>query len=138
MTGVAGEVAERVAEFLVGAPAEGHGFDLAGLPGRGRDPGQAGQRVGGGKPAAGVADLGEQPGGPDGPERGRVVKIFRVRVDVELFGDAGRQGLDLGVQGAQHRDVAAVTAAGCRRRAGGAAGAAVSRAWSTAGSVRPL
>ena len=63
---VSGEVAQCVAEFFVGGPAEGDGFCFAGLAGRGGDSGQAGQRVGGGEPAAGVADLGEQPGGAQG------------------------------------------------------------------------
>src|SRR5680860_1554949 len=40
VSGVAGEVAERVAELAVGRPAEGDGFDLAGLAGRGGDAGQ--------------------------------------------------------------------------------------------------
>src|SRR6478752_6997149 len=57
VSGIAGEVTERVAEFHVGSPAEGHRFDLSGLPGRGRDSGQAGQRACGGKSASGVADL---------------------------------------------------------------------------------
>src|ERR1022692_3450243 len=35
--GVPGEVAQGVAELLVGSPAEGDGFDLAGLPGGGGD-----------------------------------------------------------------------------------------------------
>src|SRR5439155_13050662 len=43
--GAAGEVAHGVTQRLVSAAAEGNGFDLARLPGRGRDPGQAGQRV---------------------------------------------------------------------------------------------
>ena len=60
---VAGEVADRVAQLSVGAPAEGDDLDLAGLAGGGGDSGQAGQGVGGGEAAAGVADLGEQSGG---------------------------------------------------------------------------
>ena len=60
--GVCGEVAQGVAELLVGSPAEGDGFGLPGLPGGGGDSGQAGQGVAGGEPAAGVADLGEQAG----------------------------------------------------------------------------
>src|SRR5664279_1103170 len=39
-TGVAGEITERIAELLVGSPAEGHCFDLAGLPGRRGDSGK--------------------------------------------------------------------------------------------------
>ena len=63
VAGVAGEVAEGVSELFVGSPAEGDGFDLAGLAGGGGFPGEAGLGVGGGEPAAGVADLGEQAGG---------------------------------------------------------------------------
>ena len=40
------------------------------------------------------------------PERGRLVKIARVGVQVELLGDAVGEGLDLGVQGAQDGDEA--------------------------------
>ena len=71
VVGVAGEVAEGVAELFVGCPAEGDGFDLAGLAGRGRDAGQADQGLGGGEPPAGVADLGQQPGGADGAGAGQ-------------------------------------------------------------------
>src|SRR5664279_1114817 len=71
VTGVAGEVAERVAEFLVGSPAEGHCFDLAGLPGRRGDSGKAGQRARGGEAPAGIADLGQQSGGPDAAGAGQ-------------------------------------------------------------------
>src|SRR5215207_9702808 len=45
VAGVAGEVAQGVAQLLVGSPAEGDGLDLAGLAGGGRDAGQAGQGV---------------------------------------------------------------------------------------------
>src|SRR2546421_9919785 len=51
--GVAGEVADGVAELLVGGPAEADCPELAGLPRAGRDAGQAGQ--GGGGRGAGAA-----------------------------------------------------------------------------------
>ena len=50
--GVSGEVAQGVAELLVGSPSERDGLDLARLPGRGGHPGQAGQGVAGGEAAA--------------------------------------------------------------------------------------
>src|SRR5579864_7156207 len=78
--GVPGEVAQGVAELLVGAPAERDGLDLARLPGGGGDPGQAGQGVAGGEAAAGVADLGEQPGGADGAGAGQRLEDLRVGV----------------------------------------------------------
>jgi hypothetical protein len=52
VAGVAGEVAQGVAELLVGSPSERDGLDLARLPGRGGHPGQAGQGVAGGEAAA--------------------------------------------------------------------------------------
>src|SRR5690242_14583036 len=63
VSGVGGEVADRVAQLFVAGPAEPDGADLAGLAGGGRGAGQAGQRLGGGVFGAAVADLGEQPGG---------------------------------------------------------------------------
>src|SRR5271170_7437952 len=91
--GVAGEVAERVAELLVGSPPEGDGLDFAGLAGGGGDPGQAGQGVAGGEAAAGVADLGEQPGGADGARAGQGLEDRGVGVGGQLGADAGGQGL---------------------------------------------
>ena len=70
MSAVAGEVAEGVAQLFVRGPAEGDGFDLAGLAGGGGDSGQAGQGVWGGESASGVADLGEQAGGADAARSG--------------------------------------------------------------------
>src|SRR6266536_5005448 len=67
VAGVGSEVAYRVAELLVRTPPEDHRLDLAGLTGRGSNPGQAGQGVRGGEPAPSVADLGQQPGRADGP-----------------------------------------------------------------------
>ena len=71
VAGVAGEVADRVAQLFVGGPAESDVRDLAGLAGGGGDAGQAGQRFGGGEAGAAVADLGEQPGGADGARAGQ-------------------------------------------------------------------
>src|SRR5829696_2151912 len=71
VVGVAGEVDDRAAELFVDGPAEGDDFHLAGLPGRGGGTGQADERFRGGIAAAGVADLGEQPGGADGAGAGQ-------------------------------------------------------------------
>ena len=65
-SGVAGEVADGVAELLVDRPAEADGLVLAGLAGRGCDAGQAGQGGSVGEPAADIADLGEESGGAYG------------------------------------------------------------------------
>src|SRR5690606_25309388 len=62
-TGVGGEVADRIAQLLVDRPAKADALVLAGLAGRGRDPGQAGQRARIGEAGAAVADLGQEPGG---------------------------------------------------------------------------
>ena len=59
----------------------------------------------GGESAAGVTDLGEQPGGADGAGAGQAGHDGPVRVHAELFGDPVREGLDLAGQGPQHRDV---------------------------------
>src|ERR1022692_897644 len=77
--GIAGEVAQGVAQLLVGSPAERDGLDLARLAGGGGDPGQAGQGVAGGEAAAGVADLGGQPGRADGARAGQGREDHRVR-----------------------------------------------------------
>lgn len=106
VAGVAGEVAQRVAELSVGAVAEADAAGLAGLSGGRGDAGQAGQRVRGGEPAAGVADLDEQSGGADGAGTGQAGHDRPVGVDGELLGDPVGQGLDLPVEGAQHGDVA--------------------------------
>src|ERR1022692_1452332 len=107
VAGVAGEVAQGVAQLLVGSPAERDGLDLARLPGGGRDVGEAGVGVGGGEPGAGVADLGEHPCGADGARAGQGREHRRVGVDGELLADAGGQGLDLGAESAQEGDVGA-------------------------------
>src|SRR5664279_1406514 len=105
VAGVAGEVAQGVSELFVASPAERDGFDLAGLPGRWCDTGQGGQGVGGGELAAGVADLGEQPGGAQGldPRQGRV--DVGVGVGLELGGEVVLEDSDLGVQDPQERHV---------------------------------
>ena len=46
MAGVAGEVADRVAQLFVGSPAEADGAVLTGLAGGGGDAGQAGRDSG--------------------------------------------------------------------------------------------
>jgi hypothetical protein len=103
VAGVAGEVAQCLAELLVASPPEGDGFDLAGLLGRGGDTGQRGQRVSGGELAAGVADLGEEPGGAQrlDPGQGRV--DVGVGVGGQLLGEVVLECGDLGVQDAQGR-----------------------------------
>src|SRR5689334_10148048 len=66
--------------------------------------GPAGKRAGGGEPAAGVADLGEQSGGADAARAGEAGEDRGVGVQVELFADAGGHRLDLGGEGAQDGD----------------------------------
>src|SRR6266536_227667 len=104
VAGVGSEVAYRVAELLVRTPPEDHRLDLAGLTGRGSNPGQAGKGVRGGEPAPGVADLGQQPGRADGPRPRQAGEDGAVGVCLELRADAVGQGLDLRVQGPQERD----------------------------------
>src|SRR3954471_19741044 len=99
VTGVGGEVADGVAQLLVRGPAEADGLDPARLAGGGGDPGQAGQGVGGGEAAAGVADLGEQTGGAHGARAGQAGEDVTVGVQGQLLADPGGQGLDLGGQG---------------------------------------
>ena len=95
VVGVAGEVDDGAAELFVHGPAEGDDLDLAGLAGRGCGAGQAGQRLGGREPSAGVADLGQQPGGADGARPGSEVKMCGVGVGGELLGDLAVEGFDL-------------------------------------------
>ena len=71
VSAVAGEVADRVAQLFVHGPAERDNAHLAGLAGGGCHAGQGGQGAGGGEPAAGVADLAEQPGGAHGAGPGQ-------------------------------------------------------------------
>jgi hypothetical protein len=66
VAGVAGEVADGVAELLADGPAEVGVGGLAGLAGGGGDSGQADQRFGGGEPGPVVTGPGGQPCGPDG------------------------------------------------------------------------
>src|SRR5215210_362115 len=102
--GVAGEVADRVAELFVGRPAKADGADLAGLSGGGCDAGEAGQRFGGGEPGSAVADLGEQAGGADSAGAGEAGEDVLVGVAGELVVDLRGQVLDLGCQAGQDRD----------------------------------
>src|SRR5439155_7152097 len=59
-SGVTGEVADGIAELLIGGPAEADGAVLAGLACAGGDAGEAGQRLRRGEAGPAVADLGEQ------------------------------------------------------------------------------
>ena len=59
VSGVGGEVADGVAQLFVAGPAEADDSALAGLSGRGRDAGEAEQRLAGGELGATVTDLGE-------------------------------------------------------------------------------
>src|SRR5690625_2123223 len=93
--GVAGEVADGVAEFLVDRPSVGDSLVFAGLFGRGGDTGQTGQGSGVGEPPADVADLGEQPGGAHGAAAGQGLEDVGVGVQGELLGDLGFQSCDL-------------------------------------------
>jgi hypothetical protein len=68
---VAGEVADGVAEFLVGGPPECDGAVFAEGAGGGGDSGETGEGFGFGKPGAEVADLGEKGGGSDGAGSGK-------------------------------------------------------------------
>jgi len=103
-SGVAGELDHRVAQLLVHAPPERDHRDLAGLSGGGSDPGQTGQRLGGGEPSAGVADLGEQPGGAHGAGAREAGEDVPVDMDRELLADHVRQRVDLGHQAEQTGD----------------------------------
>ena len=96
VVGVAGEVDDGAAELFVDGPAEGDDLDLAGLSGRGCGAGQAGECFGGGEAAAGVADLGEQPGSADGARPGQRGEDRGVGMGGELVGDLVLEGLDLG------------------------------------------
>src|SRR5215212_1916322 len=89
-------------------------------PGGGGDTGQAGQRFGGGEPAAAVADLGEQPGGADGARTGQAGEDVSVGMQGELLSDVGRQGVDLvdqcgedGQQGVGDVGLGVAVVAGC-------------------------
>jgi len=74
--GVAGEVADGVAELLVGSPAEADRTELAGLASAGRDASQAGQRFWGREAGAAVADLGQQAAARTVPAPARLVKMW--------------------------------------------------------------
>src|SRR5256886_2139169 len=102
--GVAGEVADGVAELFVGGPAEADGAVLAGLASAGGDAGEAGQRLGRREAGAAVADLGQEAGGADGAGAGQAGEDVGVGVQGELLVDLLGEDLDLldqGVQGGQ-------------------------------------
>src|SRR5699024_1194976 len=104
VAGVAGEVAGGVSEVFVAGPAKAHGAHPAGLSGGGCDAGQARQGVGGGELRAAVADLTEQPCGAHAPGPGQGGEGVGVGGGGQLLVDLGREGLELGDQGGQHRD----------------------------------
>ena len=104
VVGVAGEVDDGSAELFVDCPAEGDDFDVAGLFGRGCGAGQADQCFGGGEPAAGVTDLGQEPGGADGAGLGQRGEDRGVGMVGELVGDLVFEGFDLGAQAGQRGD----------------------------------
>src|SRR5215467_2828372 len=99
--GVAGEVADGVAELLVGGPAEPDGTVLAGLASAGGDAGQAGQGIRGREAGAAVADLSQQAGGADAAGAGKAGEDMGVGVQGELLVDLLGEDLDLLDQGAQ-------------------------------------
>src|SRR5271166_2989512 len=93
--GVAGELADGVAQLFVAGPTEADGAYFAGLAGRGGDTGQAHQRLGGGELGAAVADFGEQSGSADAAGAGQAGEDVRVDVCGQLGLDLGGEGLDL-------------------------------------------
>src|SRR5262245_5551632 len=95
LAAVGGEVADRAAGFFVHGPAERDNVDGAGSSGRWGDAGQAGQRVGGGEPCAGIADLGQRPSGGDGAGSGQRGEDGLVRMGVQRGGDLAVEGVDL-------------------------------------------
>src|SRR5271169_6776473 len=102
--GVAGEVADGVAQLFVAGPTEADGAYFAGLAGRGGDTGQAHQRLGGGELGAAVADFGEQSGSADAAGAGQAGEDVRVDVRGQLGLDVGGEGLDLFEQAGEHGD----------------------------------
>ena len=74
--GVAGEVAEGVAEFLVGAEPEADAAGLPGLPGRGCDAGEARESAVGNLPRASPISASNR-AARTVPERGRLVTTAR-------------------------------------------------------------
>ena len=93
------EVDERLAQLLVAGEAERHRPVLAGLAGRGRGPGQTGERLGRGEPLAAVADLGEERRGADPAGTGQAREEGAVRVPRQLLDDARFEHLGLLVDG---------------------------------------
>ena len=94
--GVGGEVADRVAQLLVGRPAERGGLHLPRLPRRGGHTGQRSERLGCGEPGAAVPDLGRQPGRAQGLGAREGQEDVRVGVLTQQGGDVAVEGVDLG------------------------------------------
>jgi hypothetical protein len=102
---VPGEVAERVAELLVAAEAEGDGSVPAAGAGGGCDAGEAAERFGVGESGAAVTDLGEEGGGADGGAAGQGAEDDGVGVGVEELVEAGGELVDLGAEALEDGDV---------------------------------
>src|SRR5262245_49177046 len=83
--GVAGEVADGVAELLVGSPAEADGAVLTRLASAGRDAGEAGQGLRRREAGTAVADLGQQARGADAAGAGQAGEDVAVGVQGELL-----------------------------------------------------
>ena len=135
--GVAGEVADRVAELLVAGPAEPDGPDLAGLAGRGRDAGEAGQRIRGGGNGARQSPISASSRvAQTVPERGRLVKMCASTWAASCSSICSDRAL---IWSTRVRRTAVMVRVMCTVAVVPAAprGAAISRACSTAGSVRP-
>jgi hypothetical protein len=113
---VAGEVADGIAELLVGSPAEAHSPVFAGLPSAGRDASQAGQRLRRREAGTAVADLGQQASGADGASAGQAVEDVGVGVQGELLLDLLGEDPDLLNKGAQGSQESTGDMVCCSRR----------------------
>jgi hypothetical protein len=116
VSGVVGEVDDRVAELLFACVAEADGVHLAAGPGDGGDAGEGGEGLLVGEAGAEVADLGEQRGGTYAVAGfGEAGEDVRVGVRVEVFDDLGLQFAFLppeGCDGAQQGQDAGGAAVG--------------------------
>ncbi len=96
--GVAGEVADGVAELAADRPPEGVRDVGAGLAGDRGDPGEGGQGLRVGEPGPAVTGLGQQPGSAQHARPRQGGEDVRVRVGGQLDADPGLQDLGLGGQ----------------------------------------
>jgi hypothetical protein len=104
VVGVAGEVDDGAAESFADGPAVGDDLRLAGLAGGRCSAGEGGQYLWGGVSAAGVADLGEQPGRAHGARAGQRGEDRGIGVDGELLGDLFVERGDLGPDAGERGD----------------------------------